>query len=160
MATTQDTENSDSVESDEPADDEGAQVGDFEAVKDQLRSEIDAIDEDGEKWMSHQIPTPEEKEEIEEKERQFAQFVSGKLDDFRGTKVNGRKIRVPSSIEIRSAEDAIGALESLDEQLEMGRMRTKFRDLLDNIQEKEREMGYLEMLYEKNLGERFDDLYL
>jgi hypothetical protein len=100
-----------------------------------------------------------EKEEIEEKERQFAQFVSVRLDDFRGTKVDGRKIRVPSSIDVRSAEDAIDALESLDEQLEMGRMRGKFSDLLGEIQEKERKTGYLEMLFEKGLLERFDALW-
>ena len=99
-----------------------------------------------------------EREEIEEKERQFAQFVDDRLDDFRGTKVDGRKVRVPSSIDVRSAEDAIDALESLDEQLEMGRMRGKFSDLLGEVREKERKMGYLDMLFEKGLLERFDAL--
>lgn len=100
-----------------------------------------------------------ERKEIEEKERQFAQFINDRLDDFRGTKVNGRRLRVPSNIDIRTAEDAVDALESLDDQLGMGRMRRKFRGLLEDVQEKESKTGYLEMLFEKGLLERFDALW-
>jgi hypothetical protein len=49
MATTQDMEDGGSAESNEPADDEATQVANFEAVKEQLSAEVDAIDEDGDK---------------------------------------------------------------------------------------------------------------
>lgn len=49
MATTQDTEDSGTVDSDESTDAGDVQVADFEAVKQQLSAEVDAIDEDGDK---------------------------------------------------------------------------------------------------------------
>lgn len=100
-----------------------------------------------------------EKEEIEEKERQFAEFVSTKLEEFRDTKVGDQKIRVPSSIDVRTAKDAIDALENLDRQLGRGTLRQKFDNLLEDIEEKESKTGYLEMLFEKGQLDRFDALW-